>query len=183
MKKLIVPIVAALFALVPPTVSAALPAMLRVVGSKTGVIQGGGPDGAIVVIACEHEIVSPRDAASGLPTGRRQHKPFVFTKELDKASPLLYQALVTNENLTNVELKVYRSDPMGGGKPVHVYTVKLTNASIASIRHWKPSIKDPATIANDFAEYEEVSLTYQKIEWTWVEGGITSMDDWEAPAL
>jgi hypothetical protein len=26
-----------------------------------------------------HEIVSPRDAASGLPTGKRQHKPFVIT--------------------------------------------------------------------------------------------------------
>jgi hypothetical protein len=26
-----------------------------------------------------HEIVSPRDSASGLPTGKRQHKPFVIT--------------------------------------------------------------------------------------------------------
>jgi hypothetical protein len=34
-------------------------------------------------------IVSPRDAASGLPTGKRQHKPFVITKELDKSSPTL----------------------------------------------------------------------------------------------
>ncbi|HUJ12459.1 MAG TPA: type VI secretion system tube protein Hcp [Thermoanaerobaculia bacterium] len=30
-----------------------------------------------------------RDAASGLPTGKRMHKPFVITKELDKATPLL----------------------------------------------------------------------------------------------
>ena len=34
---------------------------------------------------------SPRDPASGLPTGKRMHKPFVITKELDKATPLLYQ--------------------------------------------------------------------------------------------
>ncbi len=33
------------------------------------------------------EIVSPRDPASGLPTGKRMHKPFVITKELDKMSP------------------------------------------------------------------------------------------------
>ncbi len=26
-------------------------------------------------VAVEHEIVSPRDAASGLPTGKRMHKP------------------------------------------------------------------------------------------------------------
>lgn len=34
--------------------------------------------------------ISPRDPASGLPTGKRMHKPFVITKELDKATPLLY---------------------------------------------------------------------------------------------
>jgi hypothetical protein len=40
-------------------------------------------------ITFEQEIVSPRDAASGLPTGKRQHKPFVITMELDKSSPVL----------------------------------------------------------------------------------------------
>ncbi len=34
-------------------------------------------------------VISPRDPASGLPTGKRMHKPFVITKELDKATPLL----------------------------------------------------------------------------------------------
>jgi hypothetical protein len=36
------------------------------------------------------EIVSPRDSASGLPTGKRQHKPLTITKELDRSSPLLF---------------------------------------------------------------------------------------------
>ena len=30
-----------------------------------------------------------RDAASGLPTGKRQHKPLVVTKEVDKSTPKL----------------------------------------------------------------------------------------------
>ncbi len=34
-------------------------------------------------------VVSPRDAASGMPTGKRQHKPFSITKPVDKSSPLL----------------------------------------------------------------------------------------------
>jgi hypothetical protein len=34
-----------------------------------------------------HEIVSPRDPQSGLPTGKRMHKPMVITKELDAAAP------------------------------------------------------------------------------------------------
>ena len=32
-----------------------------------------------------------------------------------------------------------------------------------------------------FNEYEEVSFTYQKIEWTWNDGGLMAGDDWEAP--
>jgi len=32
---------------------------------------------------------STRDAASGLPTGKRQHKPVTITKPIDKSSPLL----------------------------------------------------------------------------------------------
>lgn len=30
-------------------------------------------------IVCEHTIVSPRDAASGLATGKRMHKPYTFS--------------------------------------------------------------------------------------------------------
>lgn len=33
-----------------------------------------------------------RDAASGLPTGKRMHKPFVITKEYDRATPILFSA-------------------------------------------------------------------------------------------
>jgi hypothetical protein len=32
-------------------------------------------------------LASPRDPASGLPTGKRMHKPFVITKYIDKSSP------------------------------------------------------------------------------------------------
>jgi len=39
----------------------------------------------------ECSIVSPRDAASGLPTGKRMHKPFVITKELDASSVVIAQ--------------------------------------------------------------------------------------------
>ncbi len=43
--------------------------------------------------ACEvvftNDVVSPRDAASGLPTGKRQHKPIRIVKEIDKSSPLI----------------------------------------------------------------------------------------------
>lgn len=39
--------------------------------------------------ATSTDVVSPRDAASGLPTGKRQHKPVRITKEWDAATPKL----------------------------------------------------------------------------------------------
>ena len=68
----------------------ALNAYLTLTGETQGDIKGSvtqaGREDSIMVIATQHEIVSPRDAASGLPTGKRQHKPFVITKEIDKSN-------------------------------------------------------------------------------------------------
>src|SRR6185436_12501865 len=112
----------------------ALNAYLKLKGQKTGEIKGSvtqkGREGKIMVIAVSHEIVSPRDPASGLPTGKRMHKPFVITKELDKSSPLLYKALCTNENITEFELQFFapKAGGAGVGTEYNNYTVKLTNA-------------------------------------------------------
>jgi type VI secretion system secreted protein Hcp len=165
----------------------ALDAFLKLKGQKSGEIKGSvtqkGRENKIRVIAVSHEIVSPRDAASGLPTGKRMHKPFVITKELDKASPLLYNILTTNENIPEWELMFFTPQLRatgGTGTEVQNYTVKLTNANIASISFRMANNKHPELMK--FAEYEEIAFTYQKIEWLWVEGGIMATDDWETPA-
>src|ERR1043165_4020450 len=96
----------------------ALNAYLTLKGQKQGNINGSvtqkGHENQIMVIAVSHEVVSPRDAASGLPTGKRQHKPLVITKEIDKATPLLYKALVTNETLTSFVLNFYQPSSHAG---------------------------------------------------------------------
>lgn len=161
----------------------ALNAYLKLKGQKTGEIKGSvtqkGREGKIMVIAVSHEIVSPRDSASGLPTGKRMHKPFVITKELDKSSPILYQVLTNNESIPEWELQFWQPSTTGAEK--QHYTVKLVNANIASIAFRMANNKHPDLMK--FTEYEEVAFTYQKIEWIWVEGGITAMDDWEAPVV
>jgi type VI secretion system secreted protein Hcp len=164
----------------------ALNAYLRIKAQKQGEIRGSvtqkGREGRIAVVAASHEITSPRDPASGLPTGRRLHKPFVIVKALDAASPPLYSALVNNENLPEWELQCFAASPTakgGAGPQVLRYTVKLTNATISDIQFHLPDTRDAAT--SGWAEYEQISFTYRKIEWTWVAGGITAGDDWESP--
>jgi type VI secretion system secreted protein Hcp len=155
-------------------------AYLKLKGQKHGEVKGSvtqkGREGAIMVIAAEHEVVSPRDAASGLPTGKRLHKPFIITKELDKASPALYEMLVNNEAISEWELQFWASSK--AGVEIQRYTVKLTNASISDIRFHMPNNKVPETMK--LSEYEEVSFTYQKIEWIWVDGNLSAHDDFKS---
>jgi len=63
--------------------------------------------------------VSPRDPASGLPTGKRQHKPISFLKEWGAATPQLFQALVTNENLKTVKFEFLQVDKTTGKEGGH----------------------------------------------------------------
>lgn len=164
----------------------ALNAYLYAEGAKQGQIKGSvtqkGRADSIMVIAVSHEIVSPRDPASGLPTGKRMHKPFVITKELDKSSPILYNILVNNENVPKWKLEFWTPQikaNTGTGVEVQHFTVELVNANIASISFRMLNNKNPDLMR--YAEYEEIAFTYQKIEWTWVDGGITALDDWESP--
>lgn len=165
----------------------ALNAYLRLKGQKQGDIKGSvtqkGREGTIKVLAVDHEIVSPRDAASGLPTGKRQHKPFVIVKELDKSTPLLYNVLVNNENITEFTLQYWRpsTGATGIGAETQAFTVRLTNANIAGIKHEMLNNAYPENTA--LAERERIAFTYQKIEWTWTDGGIMAMDDWESPVI
>ncbi|MFG0274669.1 MAG: type VI secretion system tube protein TssD [Phycisphaerales bacterium] len=147
-------------------------------GQITGDDTVGGQQDVIEIWGWEHEIVSPRDAASGLPTGKRQHKPFTIIKEVDKASPLLMTVLVNNENCPTARFRLFAEDPRAPGGGVQGYwEVELVNAQIADISH------DTIGVGADGLPLvrEHVSFVYQTIIWTWEDGGITAEDDWETP--
>ncbi len=152
--------------------SAANTIFLTLTGQKSGVVKGSvtqkGRENSILVSAVEDEVISPRDPASGLPTGKRQHKPIKVTIELDQSAPILYNMLSSNENIPTLELKFWH--PSTSGVETQFYTVRLTNASIAEI-HASTDATHTAML--------DVSFTYQKVQWTWNEGGITAMDNWQ----
>ncbi len=156
----------------------ALNSFLKLIGQIQGDIKGSvtqkGREGKIMVIAFNHEVQSPRDASSGQATGKRLHHPFVITKEIDKSTPLLYQALTTNETITNWELQCFAVKSTG--QEVNNYTVKITNANISDIKSIMLNNKVPENAKMPIME--EVSFVYEKIEWLWVDGGITATDNW-----
>jgi type VI secretion system secreted protein Hcp len=157
----------------------ALDAYLTLTGETQGKVKGGvthaGREDMIEVYGWSHEVTSPRDAASGLPTGKRRHQPITCIKPIDRASPILMNILTNNENITEWRLDCWR--PSRSGKEFQYYTIELINASIAGISQEQ--------LNNTYAENmplvprEHVMFTYQKIIWTWQDGGITAEDDWE----
>jgi type VI secretion system secreted protein Hcp len=149
----------------------------RVSGEIKGSVTTPGHQGSIRVVAAHHEIISPRDQQSGQASGKRMHKPFVVTKEVDKSSPVLYRMLASNEAITSMVVKFMAPSP-ASGVPINNYTVTLTNAGISDITFIMPSTTDATSCKSP--EVEQVSFIYQKIEWTWVEGDISASDTWSA---
>ncbi|WP_272661037.1 type VI secretion system tube protein TssD, partial [Providencia sp. PROV150] len=107
----------------------------------------------------------------------RAHKPFRFTVALNKAVPLLYNALASGEMLPKVELKWYRTSVEG--KQEHFFTTTLTDATIVNIDCQMPHCQDPAKA--DFTQLIEVSLSYRKVDWEHTVAGTSGADDWRAP--
>ena len=159
----------------------------KVIGEKQNAFKGGviqkGREGWIEIIACNHNIMSPRDVASGQATGKRIHAPITSTMYYDQSLPMWHQALVYNENLKEVIFAFYSANKLGtaGGQGVETltYEVKLTNAFVSKLEFNMLNNKNP-----ELQRYETmlvVSMVYQKIEGTWKLGNKVWQDDWLAP--
>jgi len=144
-------------------------------GEMKGSVNQKGLEGTVEVIAFSHELISPRDAASGLPTGKRMHKPFVITCKMDCASPQFWGALVNNENITKWELKCYQPEP--GGTTQNHFTINLEDASVASIQLRMHNNK-----ITDLSRHDhllEIAFTYRNIGWNSIKpSAVVAMDDW-----
>lgn len=127
----------------------------------------------ITCYALKGDIEIPRDPATGTPQGSRRHHGVTVTKPLDRASPLLAQALVTGEQLESVVLKLWwiNSD----GDEQHFYTITLEDARCVQILSDVMSTLDTNTAK--FPPMEHVVFAYKKIAWEHVSAGTTGSDD------
>jgi type VI secretion system secreted protein Hcp len=156
----------------------ALSAYLSLTAESQGRIEGGctrkGLAGCLEVLGVYHRIVAPRDPASGIPTGRRDHKPFVVVTAVDQASPKLYLALTRNENLPVCTLKFYR--PWPDGTERNHFTITLIDATISGIRFYLPNTRDVRLLKLETSQ--EVQFTYRRIEWHELTANVMASDDW-----
>lgn len=159
-----------------------MPAHLTLEGEKQGKIEGSctqkGREGTILVQGLDHDVTIPTDIQTGLAAGKRVHGKFKIIKEFDKASPLLYQALVTGEHMKNVEVKFFRISKTGAEE--HYFTIRLEDAVLQSVRPWMPNCMDKGMAS--FGHMEDVSFTYRKIIWRHEVDKKEGQDDWQLPA-
>ena len=159
----------------------ALTGYLKLEGQNQGKIEGdctqAGREKTILVYGINHELEIPRDTHTGLPTGQRIHHPFVITKHVDPASPLLYQACASGEQMKSWEIEYYRINEKG--QEELYFTVALEEAILVSMKHYKPMTFLPEN--KPYHDMEEIMFTYSKITWSHKTANKEAVDDWKAP--
>jgi type VI secretion system secreted protein Hcp len=105
---------------------------VTVLGKIQGQFAGENNTARMEVTGFEMQVNSPRDLATGQATGKRQHPPVMFQKNIGPASVQFYKASATNELLTTITLEVYK--PSASGTSVLDYKIILTNATITSFK-------------------------------------------------
>jgi len=136
-----------------------------------------GHEDEILVQEIDHRITTPTDPQSGQPSGQRVHKPFTFTSALNKASPLLYQALASGEMLPTVTVRWFRTSI--DGKQEHFFTTQLEDATIVDAHTVLPHAQDVSK--SEYTQLIKVSMAYRKITWTHAVAGTEASDDWRKP--
>jgi type VI secretion system secreted protein Hcp len=133
----------------------------------------------IPILAFTQGVISPRDPATGLPTGKRQHQPVTIVKPWGAASPQGLTACATNEALSEVDLEFTRA-----GVETVYQTVKLLNASITQVVRFTGRAdggEDTPTLGHSdtaaMMEYERWSFTFRRIEVQDIDGKTIYADD------
>ena len=171
----------------------AFPAYFSVKGTRQGQFKGESLEAQrkgkwMAVLSFTMDVESPRDAATGQPSGKRTWKPVRILKEWGAASPEGLTACATNEILTEVVVEFTK--PVATGKEYVYQRVTLTDATIARVVRYTgqpgPSAgaggMSGSTPWADAHELEEWSFTFRKVEVVDNDGKTAFTDDWLALA-
>lgn len=155
------------------------PFYVQIEGATSGPIKGDvdheGREGMIRGYTFSSATSIPRHPDTGQPTGTRAHHPIVFTKHVDKSSPMLWQAMTSGERLTSVRFDFYRINNMG--KNENYYSIVLKDAIIVEMQ--SALVDNNGASGLDSVDMREhLHLTFRRIEWENKVDGTMAANDW-----
>jgi type VI secretion system secreted protein Hcp len=154
---------------------------LKLKGVKQGDMKGESSQtslGRADTIECfsfQMGVVSAYDLATGQATGRRQWEQLRIHKHYDRASPMIMQALTTNEQVDGT-FTFFRPDPTGDGTMQAFYTVEFSRGRVTSWRQIVPDTTDPENKGEH--PYEEVTFVFGKVVVSNQAAKTQASDDW-----
>jgi type VI secretion system secreted protein Hcp len=114
-------------------------------------------------------------SGTGMATGRRNYSPIVIRKRVDRATPLLAQALVQNQ----VAEGTFRFHRLASdGTEEHFFTIAFREGRVASQSTYSPDNVSTSGQAHGAPFLEEVSFAFRRIRWTYVPDSIEFEDSW-----
>jgi type VI secretion system secreted protein Hcp len=152
-------------------------ARIRINGTDVeGSVEISGREGSMEIIEFTEGVETPIDPHSARTTGVRVHKPIKFVKAFDSSSPLLFKACVNSEVVDELVISWYRINDMG--TEIEYFRHTITNGRIVGFRQFMYNAKDPTNAHH--THLEEISVLFQSVTLTYVDGAIEHTDDWLA---
>lgn len=149
---------------------------MKVTSSKSGVIKDQNMPAQmadkIELTGYSFDASSPV-SGTGAASGRQTHSPLIIFKNSNQSSIQLLAAQSKGEILSKVVLEIWKVNPQG--KETMEQTIELSNAMITFFRQGFDN--NPAPGGNK-GPTDEIRFAYQKITYTYVNGGITAEDNW-----
>jgi len=156
----------------------AIPAYMWLKDDKNNPIDSNvqviGREGSAEVLGFQHNIYIPADSDTGVLMGTRKHDPFVVIKTFCSASPILCKACCSGKVLNEVIVKWYRIGEAGIEEEYFRHT--LSHARVVAVRPRVDNVKDKTKQL--FGHLEEVHFRYERIQWSYLEGNINTVDQW-----
>jgi type VI secretion system secreted protein Hcp len=139
--------------------------------------------------AFNYGVTSQFDAGSGQLVGRRIHEPFTIVREVDSASPLIWQALVTNESVVTATLSFARPQSsvgagaasMGQGALVLHTVLAISGGAIVKYRTWHGVLPGGNEAVEQVStnELEEFQIVFSKLQYSNMPNSKSAQDDWQ----
>ncbi|GAB7533125.1 Hcp family type VI secretion system effector [Pseudomonas sp. 3A(2025)] len=124
-----------------------------------------GHDDEIMVLSFAHNMANIGNAKHAT------HRPVFITKNVDKSSPLLSQALANQEQVDCI-IDFYRTAAQGAQEKF--YTVEIRGCLITELTLDMPHV----ILQNDAQAQEHVAISYRDIIWTHHAAGTTGYASW-----